>query len=51
MPARASAAWWCSELNVSAALPPQTTKEMAAFFEADSKANADVIKAASIKLE
>ena len=38
-------------VNVSAALPPQTTKEMAAFFENDSKANADVIKAASIKLE
>jgi tripartite-type tricarboxylate transporter receptor subunit TctC len=36
---------------VSAALQPMSTKEMAAFFAADSQNNAAVIKAANIKLE
>jgi len=35
----------------SAGLQPMTTKEIVAFFEADTKANAELIKAASIKLE
>lgn len=36
---------------VSAALQPMSTKDMAAFFAADSQNNAAVIKAANIKLE
>jgi len=35
----------------SAALDPMTTQQMTAFFEADTKSNAELIKAASIKLE
>ncbi len=36
---------------VSASLPVQSTKEMAAFFAADSQRNAELIKAAKVKLE
>ncbi len=36
---------------ISAALPPQTTKEMRAFFEADTKANVELIKTANITLQ
>lgn len=36
---------------VSAALQPMTTKEIAAFFASDTKSNAELIKAANIKLE